>query len=114
MQTSEVVNPEITQGIVGFPRDINELLLLDTYQGMTDEEINLIIDFKITRERATQEHMLLAAKQITEMTEKIEIERDSCKNMESMLKSMIDRCKPIQTIVLPKSLEFDCTEISHG
>ena len=28
------------------PRNINELLLLDTYQGMTDEEIELVIDFK--------------------------------------------------------------------
>lgn len=28
------------------PRDIADLLLLDTYQGMTDEEIELVINFK--------------------------------------------------------------------
>lgn len=29
------------------PRDINVLLALDTYQGMTDEEIDMIIDYKV-------------------------------------------------------------------
>ena len=29
------------------PRNINELLALNTYQGMTDEEIELIIEFRV-------------------------------------------------------------------
>lgn len=30
------------------PRDINVLLTLNTYQGMTDEEIDMIINYKIS------------------------------------------------------------------
>lgn len=37
------------------PRDINVLLALDTYQGMTDAEIDLIIAYKVTREVNSQE-----------------------------------------------------------
>lgn len=112
--TSEINNPEITQGVIGFPRDINELFLLKTYQGMTDEEINMIIDYKVMRERVSQQHILAAAKQITEVNGIIEAERESCARMEKMLESMIDRCKPIPTFEQPKSLTFDCTELRHG
>ena len=35
------------------PRDISELLKLDTYQDMTDEEIELVFDFKL-RMKMTQ------------------------------------------------------------
>ena len=36
-----------TENIVPLARDINLLMTLDTYQGMTDEEIESIIAFKI-------------------------------------------------------------------
>ena len=42
-----------TDNIVEIKRDINVLLSLDTYQGMTDEEIQSIIDYKV--ERAVRE-----------------------------------------------------------
>lgn len=32
------------------PRELNELLNLGTYQGMTDEEIQMVIDFKVNAE----------------------------------------------------------------
>ena len=32
------------------PRSISELLLLTTYQGMTDEEIDMLIEFKVNTE----------------------------------------------------------------
>lgn len=34
------------------PRDINTLLALTTYQGMTDEEINMVIQYTINRATA--------------------------------------------------------------
>ena len=42
-----------TDNIVEIKRDINVLLSLDTYQGMTDEEIQSIIDYQV--ERAVRE-----------------------------------------------------------
>ena len=41
------MNDEIT------PRDIDTLLALTTYQGMTDEEINLVIQYMINRATAS-------------------------------------------------------------
>ena len=37
------------------PRDINVLLALDTYQGMTDAEIDLVLNYKINEAVNTQE-----------------------------------------------------------
>lgn len=34
-----------TDGIIEYQRDINTLLALDTYQGMTDAEIQSLIDY---------------------------------------------------------------------
>lgn len=36
-----------TESVIPIVRDINVLLSLDTYQGMTDEEIDSVIDYKI-------------------------------------------------------------------
>lgn len=40
------------------PRPISTLLTLETYQGMTDEEINMVIDYKIERAINSQEMLL--------------------------------------------------------
>lgn len=37
------------------PRDINVLLALDTYQGMTDAEIDLVLNYKINAAVSNQE-----------------------------------------------------------
>lgn len=39
--------PTENEGIIPIVRDINELLSLDTYQGMSDEEIDSVMQFKI-------------------------------------------------------------------
>lgn len=36
-----------SESVIPIVRDINVLLSLDTYQGMTDEEIDSVIDYKI-------------------------------------------------------------------
>lgn len=39
--------PTENENLQPIVRDVNVLLTLDTYQGMSDEEIELVIDFKI-------------------------------------------------------------------
>lgn len=39
------------------PRSLDELLKLDTYQGMTDEEIDIIIDFHVNNKVRDKEHV---------------------------------------------------------
>lgn len=58
--TTDVHDPYATGDIVNAdgtaPRDLNELLKLDTYQGMTDDEIRLVMAWKemiATRESRT-------------------------------------------------------------
>jgi hypothetical protein len=66
--TTEDTPVEITQ-----PRSIGELLSLTTYQGMSDEEINSIIDFKcdLARSdsvaRAQQQTNLVAMNSMVEL-----------------------------------------------
>lgn len=104
-------NSEPSRGIENFPRDINVLLALNTYQGMTDEEIDLLIDYKIKREKTSAEHLAFIAAQTMRANETVEIQRQSCKNLETMLKSAIENSLPSVEFVQPTALEFHSTEL---
>lgn len=43
--TTEDVNPAAESQVA--PRTLNELILLDTYQGMSDDEIEMIMEYRI-------------------------------------------------------------------
>lgn len=49
--TTDSVNPYENGDIIAVnkPRNLDELLKLDTYQGMTDDEIRLVIAYKESR-----------------------------------------------------------------
>lgn len=98
-------------GIENFPRDINVLLALRTYQGMTDEEIDLLIDYKIQQEKTSAEHLAFVAAQTMRANETVEIQRQSCKNLESMLQSTIKASIPSVEFEQPNRLEFHTTEL---
>ncbi len=104
-------NLEPSQGIENFPRDINVLLSLSTYQGMTDEEIDLLLDYKIQQEITSAEHLAFVAAQTMRANETVEIQRQSCRNMESMLQSTIKSSIPSVEFVQPIALEFHSTEL---
>lgn len=106
---AENSEPEI--GIENFPRDINVLLSLNTYQGMTDEEIDLLIDYKIQQELTSAEHLAFVAAQTMRANETVEIQRQSCKNLESMLQSTIKASIPSVEFEQPNALEFHTTEL---
>jgi len=48
--------PTENEEIIPIVRDINTLLSLDTYQGMSDEEIESIISFKVQEALDSDEH----------------------------------------------------------
>jgi hypothetical protein len=75
-------------------RTISELLALDTYQEMTDEEIDRLIDFKVRTEvtrRITEGQKQLNA---STMEQIIADNAQSCATTRSMLESLLNR-KPI-------------------
>lgn len=102
---------EITPGIVGFPRDLSDLLALGTYQGMTDEEIDMVLDYLIRVEISKRESIAKLAALEAEMEGKIQAERESCANMEAMLKSVIERAIPAFTFEPPKKVDVRPLEV---
>jgi len=107
---STTINEEPTQGIVDFPRDINVLLSLNSYQGMTDEEINMILDYKIKQAISSREALAMIAAQTVRMNETIEIQKQSCANQDAMLESLIKNNIPTFEYVKPTVVNFDDME----
>ena len=101
----------IEQGIENFPRDISTLLSLNTYQGMTDEEIDILLNYKIQREKTSAEHLAFVAAQTMRANETLAIQEQSCRNIESVLKSTIKSSIPSVEFTQPTALEFDTTEL---
>lgn len=79
-------------------REVSELLSLDTFQGMTDDEIQSIIDYKM---RVAFDSALTSAI-IAEHTEHLNnIAEDNRRNMETindMVKSIVRRQVPMQEV----------------
>lgn len=75
-------------------RTLDELLVLNTYQGMTDEEIELIINYKI--ETKVREQIIEASKTVNTLKMEAILQQniESSQRAMSMLQSIRDR-KPI-------------------
>jgi hypothetical protein len=72
-------------------RNINQLLALNTYQDMTDSEIETIINYKVNllvKEELNSEHI---KRETENANKKLDILRQSCEKSESMLKSILNR-----------------------
>lgn len=102
--TSTETQEEVTTGVEGFPRDINVLLALDTYQGMTDEEIELVFTYKINQSLTSRENLAKIEALNQTMESKIEIQRQSCATTENMLQSLIIATIPNYEIVQPNTV----------
>ena len=95
-------------------RSINELLRLTTYQGMTDEEIELIIDYKINSALNNAE---MTAKINAITTREQQIVADNAANAAailSMVQSMQQQIEPIAGIGVPQTVTLNSTEVSNG
>lgn len=72
-------------------RNINQLLALDTYQDMTDSEIETIINYKVNllvKKELNSEHI---KRETENANKKLDILQQSCEKSESMLKSILNR-----------------------
>lgn len=73
------------------PRDINVLLSLETYQGMTDEEIDMLLDYKIKRAVTSQEMLMRAAIETERMNSMIETSRANAQRALDMIEYLINK-----------------------
>ena len=95
-------------------RDINVLLGLSTYQGMTDEEIDLIIDYKINNalnstEMNTKINTITAGEQ--------QMVADNYANAAAILnvvQSMQQLVTPIAGVGVPQNVTPSSTGVSNG
>ena len=106
--TNEVLTDENEEVV---PRTLNELLLMDSYQDMSDTEINMIIDYKI--ELAKNDAIVQAAIEAenTRMTESIALQRETCRVSETMLQSTLEAIKPVINYVQPNGVELRNIEV---
>lgn len=83
---------------VNTPRDLNTLINLDTYQGMTDEEIELIINYKI--ESKVRERIIEASKTLNTLKMEAILQQnvESSQRAMSMLQSIRDRKPVLHTV----------------
>lgn len=95
-------------------RDINTLLGLATYQGMTDEEIELIIDYKIARAINSAE----MTARLNAMTVRAQqIIADNAANaaaMLTMVQSMQGQIAPIAGVGVPQSVTPSNMGVNNG
>lgn len=107
MTTDDIENEEETQR----PRDINVLLELDTYQGMTDEEIDLLLEYKIDHSITQRELAVLAAAEANRAEQCIADNRASAARALDMIQSIIEATFPTVAPVQPKRFEARSLEL---
>lgn len=95
-------------------RDINTLLRLATYQGMSDEEIELIIDYKINNALISAE---MNAKINAITAREQQIIADNAANAAALLymvQSMQQQMAPIAGVGVPQTVTPNSTGVSNG
>ena len=76
------------------PRGIVELMNLDTYQGMTDEEIETVINYKVSRALASAEFTAKMAANNLRMEQVIADNKASAQRALDMVESLLSREPP--------------------
>lgn len=91
-ETTEETTNGYTDGYVATPkkRSVSTLLALGTYQGMTDEEINSIIDYKVMLAKWDSESVANRATNQAIMEEHIETLDYLCTKTQEVLESVLN------------------------
>lgn len=89
---------ENTYSTTSKPRDIKELLTLTTYQGMTDDEIQLIIDYRVEQARTDEVLKAQIAIEVTTMNETAEIRSRQAVESNNILKQLLAKDLNLATI----------------
>lgn len=107
-------NQELENEIVeNGPRDINILLSLETYQGMTDTEIDMILEYKIRQAVTSQEVLMRAAIETERMNSMIETSRANAQRALDMIEYLINREYIETPSVQPKTVSPRVTEVRN-
>ena len=80
------------------PRDINILLNLGTFQGMTDEEIQMVIDYKIKYALSEQEIKLKQAVYIEKMNSDIALSTQVANEANDIYKEILGKSLKLETV----------------
>ena len=80
------------------PRDINILLNLGTFQGMTDEEIQMVIDYKIKYALSEQEIKLKQAVYIEKMNSDIALSTQVANQANDIYKEILGKSLKLETV----------------
>lgn len=87
------------------PRNINVLLALDTYQGMTDEEIEILINYKIDLAVTSRETLANIAAVIARQEQCIADNQASAQAMHDMVQSLLEMEFPTVPLMEPKRFQ---------
>lgn len=90
---------------VQVPRKIDELLALDTYQGMTDDEIELILNYRIDKAVTSRETLANIAAITAKQEQCIADNLASAQAMQSMVESLVEREFPTVPLIEPKRFQ---------
>lgn len=85
--TDEIIEPEVAQE----PRNINVLLSLDTYQGMSDEEIESVLNYRVDRAVSSRETLARIAAITAREEQVIADNAASAAAARSVIESMVRR-----------------------
>ena len=80
------------------PRDINVLLNLGTFQGMTDEEIQLVIDYKIKYALSEQEIKLKQTVYIEKMNSDIALSTQVANEANDIYREILGKSLQLETV----------------
>lgn len=93
------------------PRDINVLLSLSTYQGMTDEEIELIIEYK-AEQIVIRDNIAVKNAQSQQLIDaKIAQAASDSQAAQTMLQSILNRNVNITPLVQPNTVTPQSIEV---
>lgn len=80
------------------PRSVSQLLALDTYQGMTDEEIDSLINWKVQNE-VTERWQLAEYNSLIQAQNEMISNNDACNaTLHEMVQQILDNHPIMQTI----------------
>lgn len=90
--------PTENEELIPITRDISVLITLDTYQGMTDEEIQMLIDYYVERALVNYQN----SGDMTEIQTNMQLQRalysDIATQAQSVLQSVLNQSIPWATI----------------
>lgn len=87
------------------PRDIDTLLAMHTYQGMSDDEIRIVLDYEIQQAISRQALLMQTEVEIQTMEQVVADNKASAKRALDMIQSIIEAEFDTLPVVQPRTFE---------